>query len=107
MAATGVVLLVSMTNVANLLLMRATRRGCELGLRRALGAGTWRVTRQLLIERVLLALAGGALGLLVAWASKEVLLAAAPPGTIPCGQEIAMDPAAATFTERSRVCGNH
>lgn len=98
MAATGVVLLVSMTNVANLLLMRAARRSREIGLRRALGAGMWRVTRQLLTESVLLALAGGALGVLVAWASKEVLLAAAPPGTIPRGQEVAIDASAAIFT---------
>jgi putative ABC transport system permease protein len=98
MAATGVVLLVSMTNVANLLLMRAARRSREIGLRRALGAGMWRVTRQLLTESVLLALAGGALGVLVAWTSKEVLLAAAPPGTIPRGQEVAIDLSAAIFT---------
>ena len=98
MAATGVVLLVSMTNVANLLLMRAARRSREIGLRRALGAGMWRVTRQLLTESVLLALAGGALGVLVAWASKEVLLAVAPPGTIPRGQEVAIDASAAIFT---------
>ena len=58
----------------------------------------WRVTRQLLTESVLLALAGGALGVLVAWISKEALLAAAPPGTIPRGLEVVIDRSAAIFT---------
>ena len=96
--AVGLVLLISCTNVANLLLMRAGTREQEIGLRRVLGAGRPRLVRQLLTESVMVALLGGALGILVAEFGVQGLLALAPPDTIPRGQELGIDRAVLAFT---------
>jgi putative ABC transport system permease protein len=97
LAAVGFVLLIACANVANLLLARATSRGREIGIRKALGATRSRLVRQLLSESLLLALGGGALGIFLASMLMPALRALSP-GTVPRMAEARIDGSVLLFS---------
>ena len=93
----GIVLLIACANVANLFLVRAEGRQQELAIHAALGAGSRRIAWELLSESLALGLAGGLLGLLLAYAGIRGLVAAAPEG-LPRLEEIGVDSTVLIFT---------
>src|SRR5262249_20294708 len=86
----GFVLLIACANVANLLLARGADRTREMAVRTAMGAQRGRVIRQLLTESIILSLAGGFAGIVVAYAALSIFVAIAPPN-LPRIQETALD----------------
>jgi putative ABC transport system permease protein len=97
MGVVGLVLLIACVNVANLLLARAPARAKEVAIRTALGAGRWRVFRQLLTESLVLGVMGGALGLTLAFWGLDLLLAAIPT-TLPFWMKFDLDGRVLGFT---------
>jgi putative ABC transport system permease protein len=89
--AVGLLLLISCANVSNLLLSKAAVRQREMAVRAALGGGRARLVRQLLTESLLLAIAGGVTGTLLAYGALRVILSLVPPGTIPDESEVALN----------------
>ncbi len=97
LGAVGLVLLIACANVANLLLVRATSRGREIAVRAAIGSGRGRIIAQMLTESMVLAVAGGLLGLLLAWQSLAVIRVLSP-ADLPRIGDVTLDGRALGFT---------
>jgi len=98
LAAVGLLLLIGCGNVANLLLARATTREKEFAIRSALGANRWRLVRQLLVESLLLATGGAAVGTLLAWGGLKFLVTLMPQEIIPAEAVIRLNTPVLAFT---------
>ncbi len=98
LAAVGLLLLIGCGNVANLLLARATTREKEFAIRSALGANRWRLIRQLLVESLILAAGGAAVGTLLAWGGLKSLVALMPQNIIPAEAVIRLNMPVLLFT---------
>ena len=98
LAAVGLLLLIACSNVANLMLARATTREKEFALRAALGAGRTRLVRLLMVESLVLAMAGAMLGIFLAWSGLKLLVAAMPQNLIPAESVIELNVPVLTFT---------
>ena len=98
MAAVALLLLIGCGNVANLMLARATGREKEFAVRAVLGAGRLRLVRQLLVESLILAMGGAALGTLLAWGGLKSIVAAMPGDTIPTEAVIELNGTVLVFT---------
>ena len=98
LAAVGLLLLIGCVNVANLMLSRATSREKEFALRAVLGAGRARLVRLLLVESVVLAIAGAALGVLMAWGGLKLIVATIPSDSIPAESVIGLNAQVMAFT---------
>jgi len=98
LAAVGLLLLIGCGNVANLLLARATTREKEFAIRSALGANRWRLIRQLLVESLILAMGGAAVGTLLAWGGLKFLVALMPQQIIPAEAVIRLNTPVLVFT---------
>ena len=98
LAAVGLLLLIACVNVANLMLARATSREKEFALRAVLGAGQARLVRLLLVESLVLAIGGAALGVLIAWGGLKFIVATMPPDSIPAESVIGLNAQVLAFT---------
>jgi predicted permease len=98
MGVVGLVLLIACVNLANLLLAQAAKREKELSIRAAMGAGRWRLVRQLLTESTVLSLLGGLAGLLVAYWGRNVLWSFRPPFLIDGSIDLSFDARVLAFT---------
>jgi putative ABC transport system permease protein len=98
MGAVTLVLLIACSNVANLLLARASVRHREISIRAALGAGRWRIVRQLLTEAVLIGLLSAPLGVGIAWVGIKLIDGAMPPEQVPYFIHWSLDARALAYT---------
>jgi len=98
LAAVGMLLLIACSNVANLLLARATSREKEIAIRASIGASRGRLIRQFLVESFVLAAAGGIFGCLFAYWGLEAVMAVMPPDALPSESVIELNSAVLVFT---------